>query len=738
MIEVELASGERLPVADEAVLGRSADCTITIEDPEISRRHAAIRVAAGVATVEDLGSRNGTFLNGHRVASPAALADGDEVRIGGAVLWIRTEPASSVGDTVMTPAAGVPEATQVFDPGPASRLPAWFVVDPGLDAAIGAASEHYLARKAFHLVGERGSGRAALTRALHEVGDGGSFVRVDCDVHGPTELETLLRSGSDPLTARSPDTLVLLEAIEALPAELQAHVAEVIGSPDAPRIVTTGAAPITSIQQEGAVTDALAGTLTDVPAVPPLRERRSAVAGLAQALGERRASVLGASWPGLDPLAVARLTEHDFPGNASELDAAVIRVLLAAPAEPVSEEALFAACPYLGQPPTPGPRLTRETLLPLAGEPATRIGELADSWLADSPGTAPADLAHLVAASDLRVLARAALAGYGAAGVAALIASAEASAPPAAIARRIAALAPLAGAPLVPYLLTKTEHPHRAVRAAAALVLGAIPDAGAEVAQRLSELAQDADRLAGTSATLALGRSPDALAALIASTEGGEREHALAAALALGSGLPEGAGPAIAELVTRGAPVPQATVEAALRAGAIAREAVVGAVAGEDTPDPQRRRLIGALAVEGGAAGARELVALIRETLDTRTRAELVRGIAQGGPGVAPAVAAILREAPVRPLGIEIVRAMAQPETTLAVITRLAPEIESQRELRAALRSAGAEILSAFIERPEAVGDAETLDALLRLIPGAGADTEQRRRDVTRALQAFQ
>jgi hypothetical protein len=65
------------------LIGRGADCQLALDDPLVSRRHAAIRVAADESAVlEDLGSRNGVFLNGVRVEKVEPLRDGDMVRIG--------------------------------------------------------------------------------------------------------------------------------------------------------------------------------------------------------------------------------------------------------------------------------------------------------------------------------------------------------------------------------------------------------------------------------------------------------------------------------------------------------------------------------------------------------------------------------------------------------------------------------------------------------------------------------
>jgi DNA-binding winged helix-turn-helix (wHTH) protein len=66
----------------EHVLGRDASADIPLEATVISRRHARIVVAGARATVEDLGSKNGTFVGDRRISAPHELRDGDELRIG--------------------------------------------------------------------------------------------------------------------------------------------------------------------------------------------------------------------------------------------------------------------------------------------------------------------------------------------------------------------------------------------------------------------------------------------------------------------------------------------------------------------------------------------------------------------------------------------------------------------------------------------------------------------------------
>jgi pSer/pThr/pTyr-binding forkhead associated (FHA) protein len=85
LVELGLAAGEKreIPVTgEEFLIGRGNDCDLRLSDSSVSRHHCLVRVRGDEAAVADLGSSNGTFLNGHRVLSQAPLHNGDEVRVG--------------------------------------------------------------------------------------------------------------------------------------------------------------------------------------------------------------------------------------------------------------------------------------------------------------------------------------------------------------------------------------------------------------------------------------------------------------------------------------------------------------------------------------------------------------------------------------------------------------------------------------------------------------------------------
>ena len=78
-----LPSGQRIPLGDRPVtVGRLADCTIPLNDQNVSRRHAEIRPGRGAYVVADLGSTNGTMVNGTRISGEQRLTDGDILSFG--------------------------------------------------------------------------------------------------------------------------------------------------------------------------------------------------------------------------------------------------------------------------------------------------------------------------------------------------------------------------------------------------------------------------------------------------------------------------------------------------------------------------------------------------------------------------------------------------------------------------------------------------------------------------------
>jgi DNA-binding winged helix-turn-helix (wHTH) protein len=70
------------------ILGRDPDVEIPLDSPRVSRRHALLTISEGSATIEDLGSKNGTFVGDQRVDGSRSLGDGDTITVGSVKLTL--------------------------------------------------------------------------------------------------------------------------------------------------------------------------------------------------------------------------------------------------------------------------------------------------------------------------------------------------------------------------------------------------------------------------------------------------------------------------------------------------------------------------------------------------------------------------------------------------------------------------------------------------------------------------
>ena len=101
-------AGRRIDLQGELVIGREG-AALTIEDSELSRRHAAVRPAGDGYEVEDLDSLNGTYVNGRRIDGPTRLAGGDAIKLGQSVLELEAAraPATVASATPLAPSPAV-------------------------------------------------------------------------------------------------------------------------------------------------------------------------------------------------------------------------------------------------------------------------------------------------------------------------------------------------------------------------------------------------------------------------------------------------------------------------------------------------------------------------------------------------------------------------------------------------------------------------------------------------------
>ncbi|HVG94050.1 MAG TPA: FHA domain-containing protein [Planctomycetota bacterium] len=132
-------TGRDHAVGTECVIGRSTDADFVVEDVGVSRRHCRVLVGDGGYHVEDLGSRNGTFVNGARVAQRQSLSDGAVLRVGETEIVFRQKSmlespapphaAAAVPPAVAKPSVAAAPASEPerpkFDVKPRRRRPGW-------------------------------------------------------------------------------------------------------------------------------------------------------------------------------------------------------------------------------------------------------------------------------------------------------------------------------------------------------------------------------------------------------------------------------------------------------------------------------------------------------------------------------------------------------------------------------------------------------------------------------------
>ena len=326
----------RLAVIDGAtpsrvLVGNGPGCDVRVVDPSVSRRHAAFEPARGRLRVSDLGSTNGTFVNGVSILD-ALIEGGEEVRIGATTLVVeRGAPSSN---------ARLPEQTKF------GRVVGWSREMRRLYPLC-----ERLAATAVPLVieGETGTGKEALAESIHEAGPraAGPFVVFDCTAVAPSLVESELfghergaftgavqmRRG---VFEQAHGGTLLIDEIGDLEPHLQPKLLRVLERGEIRRVggdrsivvdVRVLAATRRDLDHEveaGRFRDDLYHRLAVARIeLPPLRERKGDVRLLAQHF----ARGLGGDERAIKSDVLARWEDYRWPGNVRELRNGVARVL---------------------------------------------------------------------------------------------------------------------------------------------------------------------------------------------------------------------------------------------------------------------------------------------------------------------------------------------------------------------------------------------------------------------------
>jgi DNA-binding NtrC family response regulator len=310
------------------LVGQSATCELRVSDPHVSRRHLAIEPVSGRLRVVDLGSLNGTHVNGVRIESVLASA-GDEIALGSTVLTV---------ELVKAPAGPALSERTSFGRlvGASAEMRALYPLLERLAASdIPALIE-----------GETGTGKEVVAEAIHEQGprSAGPFVVFDCTAVPPNLAESELFGHERGAFTGAATTrrgvfeqadggTLFIDEIGDLDASLQPKLLRALERSAVRRlgserwircdlrVLCATRRDLDREVQEGRFRDDLFYRLVvGRVELPPLRRRRGDVAVLAQHFWK----TLGQQGP-LPYDLRSRLERHDWPGNVRELRNTVAR-----------------------------------------------------------------------------------------------------------------------------------------------------------------------------------------------------------------------------------------------------------------------------------------------------------------------------------------------------------------------------------------------------------------------------
>ncbi|HKY62368.1 MAG TPA: sigma 54-interacting transcriptional regulator [bacterium] len=317
-------------------LGAGEKNDVVLQDPYLSSRHAKLTLREGRLWVHDLGSTNGTFLNGVKVRE-AELEEGQILKIGQCELRISSEErVESAGpknvDRFQGMVGGSLQMRELY----------------GLLEKVGPTEASVL------ILGESGTGKELVARAVHQLSARrrGPLVAINCGAISAELIESELfghEKGAFTGALRQHDGAfgqarggtLFLDEVGELPLELQPKLLRVLEnrtyrrvggieelSADV-RVVAATHRDLAKAVQEKRFREDLFFRLFVMPVyLPPLRDRKEDIALLCESFLKEFAS--GSGVKELSPAGLARVREHLFPGNVRELRNLLLRAMILA------------------------------------------------------------------------------------------------------------------------------------------------------------------------------------------------------------------------------------------------------------------------------------------------------------------------------------------------------------------------------------------------------------------------
>jgi DNA-binding NtrC family response regulator len=289
-----------------ALLGQSPVCTIRLTDREVSRRHAALTVTDTKLVVLDLGSTNGTTVNGVLIKE-AALQGGEAIRIGASVLSVKRGEARAT------------------DLGQADSFGRVIGESPAMKRIYPAFSQLAASDRPALLEGEAGTGKELVAEEIHRASgrSEGPFITLESSTIAVSELAGNL-FGEGGLVHQARGGVLFIDEIGNLSRDVQSNLRETLGKTRDIRVIAATRRDLDRDVAQGRFDDDLffllaAGRIE----LPALRDREGDVPILARHFWTELAPSTGVAGA-LPEDFLPRFEHYPWPGNVRELRSAVL------------------------------------------------------------------------------------------------------------------------------------------------------------------------------------------------------------------------------------------------------------------------------------------------------------------------------------------------------------------------------------------------------------------------------